>query len=303
MRNVTKVLIPFLFLSCGFNKPKTADNNLTVKNDFTFDTAGIAQIRLTNPADYHKLLDSLDQGDLTSLDIAGALFKNCVADTTTCDSMFVVLSDFFHHMALSYLENNESASAQLESSPYSDAVHQLKLRLASYGIRLCSTEGTFYLEPQTSYLLLNFGPELSSANREYLTIKSNEQQAPFAKEGTILIPSDSLISRILLWENFIARYPRFISMRSAQDQYAQYLGAFLAGMDNSRVFDSQTNQLNDSSKTAFERFIVGNPESRSAGVVQAYLDLLRSTSFNYTEKVDSFLIQKVYSEEAADENN
>ena len=83
-------------------------------------------------------------------------------------------------------------------------------------------------------------------------------------------------------------------MKMAQDQYAQYLGAFLAGMDNSRVFDPETNRLSDSTKTSFESFIVKSPEGKSAEVVKAYLNLLKSTNFNYTDKVDSFLLEKVY---------
>ena len=92
----------------------------------------------------------------------------------------------------------------------------------------------------------------------------------------------------------MTKYPNFISIKMAQDQYAQYLGAYLAGMDNSRVFDQSTNRLNDSSKVSFEAFILKNPQSNSTEVVKAYLDLLKSTNFNYTDRVDSFLLEKVY---------
>jgi len=294
MRYIFILLISSFLFSCNFNQSKNTEINPIARKDSTVDLEKVAQMKLTNPNEYRLVLDKLDQGDLASLDIASMLFKNSMADTLTRDSMFVVFNDFYNNVAGSYLENNEVVNTQLEKSPSSETVKRLKVSLASYGILLSSSEGTFYLEPQTEYLLKNFGMTLSPAYREYLIIGSKEQQERFAEDGTILISSDSLTTRIMTWENFMVRYPDFISIKMAQDQYSQYLGAFLAGMDNSRIFDPATNHLNDSSKVAFESFVVKNSESKSTEVVKAYLELLKSTNFNYTDKVDSFLLEKVY---------
>ena len=294
MRYIFTLLICSILFSCNFNQAKSTDSASSAKGDSTANLEKIAQMKLSNASQYRKVLDKLDEGELTSLKVAGTLFKNSVSDSLTRDSMFVVFNDFYNSVSGGYLENNESAGTQLEKTPSSEAVKQLKTSLASYGILLTSSEGTFYLEPQTEYLLKNFGPLLSPAYREYLTIGSREQKTRFAEDGTILIPTDSLTSRIIVWENFMTKYPNFISIKMAQDQYAQYLGAYLAGMDNSRVFDQSTNRLNDSSKVSFEAFVVNNPISNSTEVVKAYLNLLKSTNFNYTDRVDSFLLEKVY---------
>ena len=294
MRYIFTLLICSILISCNFNQAKSTDSSSSAKGDSAADLQKIALLKLSSAAQYRKVLDKLDQGELTSLNVAGTLFKNAVSDTLTRDSMFVVFNDFYNSVAGGFLENNESAGSQLEKTPSSEAVKQLKTSLASYGILLTSSEGAFYLEPQTEYLLKNFGSFLSSSYREYLTIGSKEQKTRFAEDGTILIPTDSLTSRIVAWENFMTKYPDFISIKMAQDQYAQYLGAYLAGMDNSRVFDPSSNRLNDSSKVSFEAFILKNPQSNSTEVVKAYLDLLKSTNFNYTDRVDSFLLEKVY---------
>jgi len=294
MRTIFILLISSFLFSCGLNQTKSSDSGSLTKGDSTINLEKVMQMKLTNPDEYRKILDKLDPGELASLDAASTLFKNCVTDSVTRDSMFVVFNDFYYSVAGSYLENNENINTQLEKSPSSEAVKQIKVSLASHGILLSSSEGIFYLEPQTEYLLTNFGSLLSPAYREYLTIGSKEQKTRFAEDGTILISSDSLTSRIVTWENFITKYPDFISIKMAQDQYAQYLGAFLAGMDNSRIFDSVTNRLDDSSKVAFESFVLKNPESNSTEVVKSYLELLKSTNFNYTDRVDSFLLEKVY---------
>lgn len=294
MRYILLLSIIGFFYSCDFSQSKSSQGRSNAEGDSIVDLEKIKMLKLTNVSDYHKTLDKLDKGDLASVDAAITLFKNSTIDSLSRDSMFVVFNDFFNGVAGNYLENNENVSSQLENSPSKEAIDKLRSTLNSYGISLNSSEGTYFLETQTEYLLQNFGSGLSPAYREYLTIQSKEQKARFAEDGTILIPIDSLTSRIVSWETFMEKYPDFIAIKMAQDQYAQYIGAYLSGMDNSRIFDPATNRLNDNSKASFEAFVQNNPGLKSTEVVKAYLDLLQTTNFNYTDKVDSFLLDKVY---------
>ena len=288
------LLISSTLFSCSFNQSKSTDNNPIVWNDTVINKEQLLQFSLDNSEDYRKVLEMLDKGDLASLDAAKILLINSVADTLIRDSMFVDFIDFYHSVAGGYLENNENIMGKLENTPSKEAIDQLKSNLAPYGFLLSQSKGTFYLEPQTEYLLQNFGAVLSPAYRDYLTIGSKEQKSGFAEDRDYRIPSDSLIARIITWENFMTRYPNFISILMAEDQYARYMGALLAGTNETKVFNSETNLLSDSSKLAFESLILKNPESKSSEVVKAYLELLKTTNFNYTDKVDSFLIEKVY---------
>ena len=98
----------------------------------------------------------------------------------------------------------------------------------------------------------------------------------------------------MTWEDFIGKYPSFISLYKAEDFYNQYLEAFLAGTDNSKAFDPVTNKLNENSRKAFEAYIQKNPVRKSSIVVKEYYDLLKSSNFLYTNKVDSFILEKIY---------
>lgn len=294
MRTIFFFFLIGLVFSCDFKQSKNKETNPLAITDSIVDIEKLSGMKLTNPDQYRQVIDKLDQGDLASIDIAKILFENSTADTLTRDSMFVVFNDFFNLAATGYLNNNEVIKEQFENSPSTEVVNKLKNILYTYGILVGSSEGNFYLDPQNDYLLQNFGSKLSSGYRDYLTILSKEQKARFAEDGAILIPVDSLISRIITWENFMSRYPDFISVKMAQDKYAQYLSAFLAGMDNSRVFDRSTNHLNDSVKVSFESFLVKYPQGKSSELVKAYLEMLKSTNFIYSERVDSFLLEKVY---------
>lgn len=294
MRTILFLFLISLLFSCDFNQSKNKEINPLIINDSIVDIEKLSGMKLTNPDEYRQVLDRLDHGDLASIDAAKKLFENSNADTLSRDSMFIVFNDFFNLVAAGYLENNEVIKAQFENSPSTEVVNELKNRLYSNGILVVSSEGSFYLELQNDYLLQNFGSKLSFGYRDYLTILSKEQKVRFAEDGAILIPADSLISRIMTWEDFMSRYPDFISVRMAQDKYAQYMSAFLAGMDNSRVFDRSTNLLKDSVKMSFESFLLKYPQGKSSELVKAYLELLKSTNFIYSERVDSFLLEKVY---------
>ena len=192
MRNFFILLIIILSISCNSNEPKTTNVKPLAANDTIPGLEKLSQWKLTSVNDYRQVLEKLDQGDLNSLDISGMLLKNCVADTVTRDSMFVVFNDFINNLTADYLENNEFISEQLTNSPSPEIITEIKNRLDSYGILLSSSYGTFYLEPKTEFLLQNFGSGLSRAYRDFLTISTIEQQNRFAEDGTILIPVDSI---------------------------------------------------------------------------------------------------------------
>jgi len=172
MRYIFILLISCFLFSCNFNQSKNNDVKPISEKDSTVDPEKLALMKLTNPNDYRQVLDKLDAGDLASLNLASTLFKNSLVDTLMRDSMFVVLNEFYTNIAGNYLENNEVVNTQLENSSSAETINKLKASLSSYGMNLSSAEGTFYLEPQTDYLLRNYGAELSPAYREYLTISS-----------------------------------------------------------------------------------------------------------------------------------
>jgi hypothetical protein len=295
-RFICLLLVISLIVSCNFIRTNRFGHHPTSGNESVVDLDEIAQTKIVSVVEYRDLLHQIDQGDLKSIEVAATLLVNCDLDSISCDSMFYDYNNFLELATSNYLENNVLISSQLANSTSKDTIDQISEMLAPYGIGLVSSEGAWYLEPQSDYLLKNFGPKLSSAYREYINIEVQEQKKRFAEDGSILIPLDSLASRIITRENFMVRYPDFISSKIAQDQYSQYLGAYLAGMENSKVFDNVTNLLKEEPMKSFESFIVRNPDSKSTEIVKAYLDLLGSTNFNYTDKVDSFLLARVYQE-------
>lgn len=290
------IILPFVFLiACNLNQTKqTSDLQVVSTNDPIFDINKISQMSLTNSGDYREILDLLDKNNLNSVNIAIELYNNAKVDSLSRDSMFADFNDFFALIANSYLENNDILQNKPSEVIADSTVNRIKSTLSDCGMSLTTVEGEYYLDPETDWLMMKFGNKLSSAYHEFLVILSAEQKERFAGDGNILISQDSLISRIFTWEDFIRKYPSFISIDKAKDHYTQYLDAFLTGTENTKVFDPVTRKLNENSKTAFESFIKKNPGRKSTEVVKEYYNHLKSSDFLYTDKVDSFMLEKIY---------
>jgi hypothetical protein len=288
------LFFPLLFLiSCNLREGSKNTGSIAAEQ-VSMDSEKIAHLKIASAEDYNQALDMLEKKDLKSIDIAIRLFQHAKTDSLSRDSMMVGFNDFLSSVASSYLENNDSLQGRKGIDISDEATRKIKERLAGYGMNLSTSEGEFYLEPDNDYLIQHFGEKISPAYLEFLTISSTEQKQKFADDGTILIPADSIGKRIVTWENFMEKYPYFVSIGKVQDLYAQYMEAYLSGTDNSKVFDPTSNKLKDDLRQSFEAYIAQNPGKKSTSIIKGYFDLLKSNGFVYSEKVDSYILEKLY---------
>lgn len=285
----------YFLISCNYNRKEAGkDNNQKDLEQGYVDSGKITRLKIDNADEYNEVLEMLNKKDLKSIDLAIKVFRNSAADSLSRDSMLVVFNDFLSVIASTYLENNDSLQGKSGIDISEKATAQMKDRLSGYGMMLTTSEGDFYLEPDNDYLIQNFSDKISPAYNEFLQIAASDQNEKFADDASILIPIDSLAKRITVWEDFKDKYSSFVSIGKAQDYYIQYLETYLSGTDNSKAFDPKSNKLKEDLKISFEKYPVEYPGRKSAAVVKDYYDLLKSSGFLYSEKVDAFILEKVY---------
>lgn len=296
MPRVFFLFFPLYFLiSCNWSQKGPAkDTNQKDQQQLFADPAKVARLKIGSADEYNQVLEMLNKKDLKSIDLAIKLFRNSAADSLSRDSMLVAFNDFLSVMAGTYLENSDSLQGKSGIDISKEATAQMKERLSGYGMMLTTSEGDFYLEPDNDYLIQNFSDKISPAYNEFLLIAASDQKEKFADDASILIPMDSLAKRITVWEDFMQKYPTFVSIGKAQDYYSQYLETFLSGTDNSKAFDPKTNKLKEDFKKSFEKYLAEYPDRKSAAVVKDYYDLLKSSGLVYSDKVDAFILEKVY---------
>ena len=78
--------------------------------------------------------------------------------------------------------------------------------------------------------------------------------------------------RIIYWENYLNRYPNSKLFYKSKEYYSEYLNDYLFGMDNTPTYDFETKLILDETKKEFNRFIKANPKSKSARIVNLFLE-------------------------------
>ena len=126
--------------------------------------------------------------------------------------------------------------------------------------------------------------------REYLEITSKEKEEPYYTD--VLVSYDKIADRIIVWENFLKKYPNSDLAEKANEECNTYrriyiLGSYNSptregGWENSELFYIPENNLKE-----FNRFIEKYPDSPTVELIKYYLE-------NYKNKdVETLLNEKI----------
>jgi len=164
----------------------------------------------------------------------------------------------------------------------------LRSVLQRHGFDLNFSEGNAFVDEDVAYLLGAFGPLLTPAMREYLSIRNVEQHVRFSEDAALQIPWDAVGDRIATWEAFLHKYPTFSWRDAAQYWRTMYLETYLTGMDNTRTFtDSGT--LEQYVRKSYEHFLRTHAGTPAAAVLRDYLALLEANAAPSDSTIKRFL--------------
>jgi hypothetical protein len=167
-------------------------------------------------------------------------------------------------------------------------VDELKLN----GFRFIYPEGMPQTATEYKYLLSNFSDYVSDGIREYLTINKNEQlEVPIIEDAGLAVTWDDLAARIIIWENFINKYPMLKEVKYVKDDIDTYLKLYCGRipLDNSPVFNYDTQKLNDDVKQSYERFMTNYATSKYTPIIKQYYNILKKNNFIFNDEADKFL--------------
>jgi hypothetical protein len=297
------IVLVLALYSCNFNRSDNRfSNSGEAPAENKVDPDRLAQMKFNFAIDYYDTLELLDKQDLNSIDAAVEMFKNSTSDSLSresvhCDSMFVGLNDFLASAIQGYYENNlnnnEALKSKLRKGGDDSDISGFVDELNQHGINLALSEGECYLEADQEYLFENLKNHLSLASSEFLRMKMMDEKSSLVVEGLHTLSADSLAKKVIDWEDFIRRFPSYISINEAENLYSDYLSLFLGGTENSPVFNLESKKLDDGFKLAYESFIQNYPDRKSAGIIKQYYDLLSANEFKFSDKAGEFLMENV----------
>ena len=161
--------------------------------------------------------------------------------------------------------------------------------LNKYGLELYHAgEGTFAVRTYSNFYYDIFKNYLSDDYKEYLKIVVKEIEEPFASDGGVIIPADELGDRIIVWENFMKKYPNLDKKLKnlINKELLEYRNAYILGLDNTPTMSDNGKILNENN-IEFNRFIKKYPNSPTTEIIK-YLQK------NYQNKdIQSLIYKKI----------
>lgn len=153
-----------------------------------------------------------------------------------------------------------------------------------YGFETYMAEGSYYLRyPYTNMTKLSNVPQ---DWQDWLYILSKRQND--LEDACLMISVEELRKAIVSMSDFIKKYPNFVAKDDVDKQLKYYYFYYLDGIDNSRIYDDETNKVKPAYINSYKTFIDTNKDCIGYKTVENYYNKLKNNNFKYVERVGSW---------------
>jgi hypothetical protein len=288
------IALPLLVTSCfsGKEERHKANEKSGVKS-VAMNPPRIALITVPSNAAYSALLEDFDRNDLQNIDRALTVFANNKADSLSRDSMLISFNEYLTAVMQEYytgkLLGNRQLMDHFESKEDPAEAQKLIASLAAHGIEITYREGDFYLEPDLEFVYNHLEGVLTTGSRNYLQTKISLSKVLLGDNNLPVSPADSIARQIIVWEDFMANSPEYVSKDEIQAQYIDAFTTYLSGTEQLPLFDPNTKMLQHVYQNSYLQYLEKYPNRESTKIVKKFYDLLASKGFKYEESLDTFL--------------
>ena len=149
-----------------------------------------------------------------------------------------------------------------------------------YGFETYMAEGDYYLRyPYTNMTKLSNVPQ---DWQDWLYILSKRQND--LEDAGLMISVEELRKAIVSISDFIKKYPNFVAKDDADEKLKYYYFYYLDGIDNSPIYDYETNKVKSSYINSYKTFIDTNKDCIGYKTVENYYKKLKNNNFKYVER-------------------
>jgi hypothetical protein len=241
-----------------------------------------------------KQLETYKDSGFAAIINAQNIIKNCFDQLIEVDkdSVYVAFSDAFYaatSVITGELELKYASALKKLDEKIDDAeTKAFKKKLDACGVRYLMEEGMSYADAKADYFYNLFKGRISPVMDEFLLINSTEMKEGFTADAGLVISFEQLHKRVVIWEDFQKKHPDFFLKNDVQSSYEIYFYTFLTGIDNTPVFDYDTQKLLPEIKKLFEKIIARKDARKSSKVIANYYAYLKANDFKQPENMDKF---------------
>lgn len=152
--------------------------------------------------------------------------------------------------------------------------------------KLINMEGAFY--PTIDYeALKDYNEYISEEIKDYIHIQAMDSNSPSVLDAELKITFEELGDRIIDVEDYIEKYPLSKKHDEALSLYGTYLYAYIAGTDNSPIYEYQTSKIKDEVLHSYKKVIDGKDNKTSQMLVE-YMEIIKENK----NKIDDSVLSK-----------
>ncbi|WP_106917508.1 hypothetical protein [Chryseobacterium aurantiacum] len=125
-------------------------------------------------------------------------------------------------------------------------------------------EGLTEIHSLPDYYVSVFKNKVTPDYDAYISQIAKDRKDNYAVNGGLLITWEELGDRLIVWENFMNKYPKSPLIKVVKQDYHNYLLDYLLGMDGDRIYDSEEGKIYDDKREEYNRIIKKYPNSITA---------------------------------------
>ncbi|MFP3831528.1 hypothetical protein [Chryseobacterium sp. SIMBA_028] len=125
-------------------------------------------------------------------------------------------------------------------------------------------EGLTEIHSLPEYYVSVFKNKVTPDYDAYISQIAKDNKENYAVNGGLLITWEELGDRLIVWEDFMNKYPKSPLIKVVKQDYHNYLLDYLLGMDSDRIYDSEEGKIYDDKREEYNRIIKKYPNSITA---------------------------------------
>lgn len=185
---------------------------------------------------------------------------------------------------------NRRIGREQQFATYPGAAADSLLRaLDSRGVWAMRGEGDVYYQPSEAWMARHFGPLTTPSMSEALALQAIEQHKPVAADASVQLSWAELSQRLHNADHYLVAYPTAVGRSLVTRLFQSYLYLYLAGADNTPIFDRRTAILDPNVRQSFVAYVAEHGSTPSGRFVSRFLQLLRASGYRRTPEVQRFI--------------
>ena len=246
---------------------------------------------------YNVYINNLDNSDVNSSSNSISRFKELFKDEDKilCDSAFVIFNNLYEKLDSNLNELHEKDTTNYESLvqiTQNDKTPKISKKLSDYsqklknnGFEVSEEEGITFIQKDRDFISKNFYPYISHTMKEYLSKLNQENKEGFASDAGLIIAPNIFAERIIWYENFIKNNSNFLFVSNCKENRKNLLTFSIIGMDNTPVFDDETNKLSEYYKDLYEYLISKYHNSQTTKIIKPYYIALKNNQPKFAKEL------------------